>query len=140
MKAFFPSAMNRFCLLALLIAGCSQSPQDMPETAPVTGIILLDGKPLPYATIVFQPKEGRPSNGQSDAEGKYELQFNQDTMGAKLGPHQVLITTYREFDHQTDPNQKASPELLPAKYHSKSELTATVKEGDNQIPFDLDSK
>ena len=140
MKAFFPSAIYRFGILGLLIAGCSESPQDMPEIAPVTGIVLLDGKPLPSATVVFQPTEGRASNGQTDAEGRYELRFNQDTMGAKLGPHQVFITTYREFDHQTDPNQKASPELLPAKYHSKSELTTTVKAGDNQIPFDLESK
>ncbi|WP_339731344.1 hypothetical protein [uncultured Gimesia sp.] len=72
--------------------------------------------------------------------GHLELLFNQNTMGAKLGPHQVFITTYREFDHQSDPNQKASPELSPAKYHSKSELTTTVKAGDNQIPFDLESK
>lgn len=140
MKVAIPSMLACFCSLVLLQAGCSQQPQDMPETAPVTGIVMLDGKPLPYATVVFQPEAGRGSNALTDADGKYELRYNQDTMGAKVGPHKVHITTFREFDHETDPNLKATKELVPAKYNTKSELTVTVKEGDNQIPFDLDSK
>lgn len=140
MKSFSASRWKCICLASLLLAGCSQAPEDMPDVAPVSGTVLLDGQPLPYATVVFQPTEGRSSNGQTDAEGKYELRFNQDTMGAELGAHQVIITTFREFDHPSDPNQKASPELLPAKYHSKSELTATVESGDNEISFELKSK
>lgn len=140
MKLSIPVSGNCIFLLSLLIAGCSQTPQDMPEIAPVTGTVLLDGKPLPYATVVFQPDEGRSSNGQTDAEGHYELLFNKDSMGAELGSHKVYITTYREFDNPDNPNQKATPELLPSKYNSKTELTATVEPGDNEISFDLKSK
>jgi len=140
MNCFLTSRWKCLCLVSLLFAGCSSAPQDMPDVAPVSGTVTLDGNPLPYATVVFQPTDGRPSNGQTDGEGKYDLHFNQDTMGAELGSHQVIITTYREFDHPSDSNLKASPELLPAKYHSKSELTATVEPGGNEISFDLKSK
>ncbi|QDS87198.1 hypothetical protein EC9_13760 [Rosistilla ulvae] len=135
MKFPIVTAFPFLCALTL-IAGCSGPPSDQPDLGQVTGVVTLDGEPLPAAQIVFQPTEGRASNGLTDAEGNYVLDFNLDTPGAKVGSHQVRITTFSEVD----PSQEPTPELLPAKYHSKTELTATVAAGDNEIPFDLQSK
>ena len=46
-------------LLGLFLAGCSYQPDDMPKIAPVSGVVTLDGQPLPEAEILFQPASGR---------------------------------------------------------------------------------
>lgn len=57
------------------LCGCGGG-DGLPQLYPVTGQILLDGKPVPNATVVFEPirksdKEfGRPGNAYSDAEGR----------------------------------------------------------------------
>ncbi|WP_040352914.1 carboxypeptidase regulatory-like domain-containing protein [Blastopirellula marina] len=127
-------------LCGLLLAGCSAGPSDLPEVAPVTGTVTLDGKPLNNATLKFQPTAGRPSTGLTNEQGQYSLRYNIDLDGAKLGDHSVTITTYQEFDDPSNPSKPASPERLPAKYHTKSELVAEVTAGDNVVDFDLKSK
>lgn len=94
----------------------------MPELAPVSGVVTLDGQPLPEAEILFQPTSGRASTGVSDKNGNYTLLFNRNTNGAKIGPHDVSIITYKQFDE------------------TLSKLTATVTEGDNVINLELKSK
>ncbi|UUO07853.1 carboxypeptidase regulatory-like domain-containing protein [Blastopirellula sp. J2-11] len=127
-------------LCGLVLVGCSIGPTDLPEVAPVSGTVTLDGKPLNNATLTFQPAVGRPSSGLTNKDGQYKLRYNLNLTGAKLGDHSVIITTYQEFDNPSDADRPASPELLPAKYHKKSELVAKITNGDNVVDFDLKSK
>jgi hypothetical protein len=117
------------------LAGCG-SVGDAPETGEVSGYVKLDGQPLPGAFVVFQPQEGRPSNGQTNEEGFYELTYSRDLSGAKVGPHLVRITTEVEGEEGIP----CVTEKLPQKYNAKSELKETVEAGDNKIDFDLTSK
>lgn len=120
-------------VLTVLAAGCS-SGEPLPKLGEVTGVVTLDGKPLPGAVVMFAPVSGRMSTGMTDAEGKYDLTYNVGTKGALIGKHAVRITTQSE-----DPVQR-SPEKLPAKYNHASTLDAEVKEGKNDVPFELSSK
>lgn len=80
-------------LLACLasVAGCSSG--DQPDLGLVTGRITLNGEPLPNVEVAFQPENGRPSYGETDEDGNYELTYIRDTKGAKVGTHRVLVRT-----------------------------------------------
>jgi hypothetical protein len=123
-------------VLWLSLAGCG-GVSDAPETGDVSGYVKLDGQPVSGATVIFQPTEGRPSNGRTDDEGYYELTYSRSQSGAKLGSHQVRITTFIEADDEGTPGVE---EKIPVKYNAKTELTKEVEAGDNEINFDLTSK
>ncbi|MCA9128906.1 MAG: carboxypeptidase regulatory-like domain-containing protein [Planctomycetales bacterium] len=129
----------RFAGIALLVftfSGCGD-----PTMGRVSGTVTLDGKPLPNAVIYFQPVNGeRPSGAPTDEKGRYDLMYATTTAGARVGEHKVTITTYSEMtiDNETGNHSEGTPELVPDKYNIKSELTATVKPGQNTIDFSLE--
>ena len=133
--SFLPAA-------ALAVCGCG-GVDDQPETGEVTGKVTLDGQPLADATVMFKPEQGRPSSGRTGADGTYVLQYNADTPGAKVGPHKVYISTYVEPRINDDTKKVEDPgvkEKVPRKYNQETTLTADVKSGDNDLPFELTSK
>ncbi len=79
----------------VLVSGCG-SEIDM---APVTGRVVMKGKPVRDVFVVFhpQPKNGsveaptRPAMGQVDDEGKYALSTKVAGDGAVVGTHRVSI-------------------------------------------------
>ncbi len=126
-------------LSLLLLNGCGGG--DTYQLGKVEGVVTLDGEPLTDADIRFQPPKGRSSVGKTDSNGHYTLQYTPDREGAEIATHIVVITTAHdpsggEGDQPFVPGQK---ELLPAKYHSKTELTSEVKSGTNTANFDLTS-
>ncbi len=123
-------------ILSFSLAGCGGSIGG-PELGRVTGVVTLDGAPLPDATVMFQPQNGRPSFGTTDSSGKYELGYTQGSAGAVLGENTVFIRTEIPGPDGQPPVQK---EKLPAKYHNKTELKANVVPGANTFNFDLTSK
>ncbi|WP_152050664.1 hypothetical protein [Tautonia marina] len=74
----------------LAMVGCGGDP-DAPEIARVTGQVTRGGKPVPNLTVNYMPTEGRPSWGITDAQGQYELEYNADYKGAKVGHHKVYV-------------------------------------------------
>ena len=125
--------------LLLLTPGCGPGG---PEIASVTGRVTMDGKPLPNATVLFIPENGRPAGANTDADGNYVLNFTQGRRGAIPGPNTIRIMTQRDAgqddDGQTVPG---SPETVPAKYNTESTLTFTVEAKKNNVAdFDLLSK
>lgn len=124
------------CLMTVcLLAGCSGGSADTPELGLVSGTITLDAKPLPRASISFEPKSGAPSVGMTDNEGHYELAYSPDTKGALPGQHTVRISKFGDPGSPDD-----TVDQVPAKFNQNSKLTAEVKAGENTINFDLDSK
>jgi hypothetical protein len=129
---------ERRLLMALLAtvacAGCFG--QAGPKLAPVSGRVMLDGKPLDRATVMFQPVEGRPSFGTTDQEGKYTMQYTVERLGVMPGSSTVSITTVVEDDQ----GGMVRREFLPPKYHSQTELSAAVEPQANVFDFNLVSK
>lgn len=135
-------------LICLSLVGCG-SKGDQPELGTVNGTVTLDGQPLAGVAVVFQPDNGRPSRGMTDAQGKYELIYIRQTKGAKVGPHRVEIAPSEdggveetEGDSEggsTAGSKPAAKSKIPARYNSKSELNVQVKSGDNKLNFELKS-
>lgn len=120
-----------FVAFLAVAAGCSRS--DRPPLGVVTGVVTLDGRPLPDAVVLFTPEgPGRTSVGQTDAEGRYRLAYLRDILGANHGPHVVRIMTATEDNGRR--------ERLPPRYHRRTQLSAEVLPGDNTIDFSLTAK
>ena len=118
-------------LSTLFILGCSRSQQ--PPLGLVSGTVRLDSEPLANATVRYTPAgPGRTSEGTTDADGHYELRYLRDIPGANIDQHIVRITTASEAN--------GGRELLPPRYHARSQLEARVVAGTNDLDFDLRSQ
>jgi hypothetical protein len=116
-----------FLLLGLFFVGCGKSG---PELAPVSGRVMLAGKPLENADIVFQPDNGKsPAFGRTDADGHYELAYKRGVMGGPVGQNTVQIRVSREVVRKAP--------IIAAKFNSKSELRREVRPGQNEFDFDV---
>jgi len=120
----------------MLIGGCAQKPKGMPDLAPVSGVVTLDGQPLPKVTVAFtNDATGQVSFGGTDGSGKFELIYSGRHKGASIGMNTVRITTSTE--NPVGPEWK---DPVPAKYNKKTELKAEVVPGGTLIDFELTSK
>jgi hypothetical protein len=119
-----------FCCLAslALLTGCAKTGADV---APVSGRITLDGKPLPFAIVTFQPEGKSAASSGTDKDGHYELMYKRGVMGAPVGKNRVTILP------GADPFPKGL--VIPPSYNSESKLHADVKPGPNVFNFDLKS-
>ena len=89
------------CLAAsglMLLAGCGGIEQF--PTAPVSGVVMCDGKPVPMAMVFFEPIAsgndaivGKPGFSRADADGKFTLSTYGTGDGAVVGKHRVRVDT-----------------------------------------------
>ncbi|MHC4181375.1 MAG: hypothetical protein ACYSWU_28080, partial [Planctomycetota bacterium] len=78
------------CLVCLILPGCGGGP-DLPPVADVSGVVTIDGKPLPRGTIQFVPDEskgpgGATAVGRIGSDGRYTLK-TAGVEGAIVGFH-----------------------------------------------------
>jgi hypothetical protein len=67
---------------------------DRLSPVPVTGRLTVDGKPVPNARIMFHPRGPayyRSSEGRTDGDGNFELQFCEGHPGAPPGNYRVQL-------------------------------------------------
>ena len=143
-------------LLAALMfssAGCGDPAVDgRPPTYFTSGQVLLDGEPVPEATVVFQPvdqPDGKPGFALTDAEGYFEAQTFEPGDGLTAGTHRVSIRKSQIVDKKTgevvevvgEPGLVKEVELVPKTYGNfkTSGLEARIKaEEENELPpFEL---
>ena len=101
-----------------VLAGCGPA---RPRMAKVSGRVLLDGKPLEFGSVMFQPQAGQPARGDIRPDGTFTLSTYKPGDGAAVGRHMVRITCY---EGQSDPVGQASdlerplgPSRIPARYN-----------------------
>ncbi|MFV0444748.1 MAG: carboxypeptidase regulatory-like domain-containing protein [Planctomycetaceae bacterium] len=96
----------------------------------VTGTVKLKGKPLADAIVILEPDAGGPaSTGRTDAEGKFEVQYDADHKGAVPGVHLVRVTKM---------DGEAGAEQVPEKFNSRSELLVSVEDpGPTELTIEL---
>lgn len=137
-------------LMVLCGTSCSQS---VPGKAvyPVHGQVLLEGKPVANALVVFYPvgawgaEESRP-HAQTDSDGRFTVSTYGTKDGAPAGEYKVAISELRDAGEETEgqadvgsPARK-NPNPPPARYGNPetSGLRVTISEGPNDLePFRL---
>lgn len=136
-----------FIVSVLFGVGCSG-----PKHSPVSGRVTLDGKPLPNAAVLFQPKStgdnpnpGLGSGAKTDGDGNYTLTISgTNELGAIVGKHRVEISAFdrvKEIDPNSDRVEKPARNLVPPKYNNQSTLEFDVPAGGTKdANFELSSK
>jgi hypothetical protein len=115
-----------FALVLPTATGCGSSPQFVE----VSGVVKLDGKPMPDALVEFLPDpekgtHGPRASGKTDTEGRFRLVRDDERVGAVVGFHRVLIQDARTFP----PTRRESGGKLPVMPHSRiSERYATASD------------
>ena len=120
------------CVLSAILFAVGCGPGG-PEIARVEGIVTMDGKPLPNAIIMFVPTNGRPSASETNAEGKYVLEFSGGRQGAIPGVNRVEINTARLAYEKDGKNYPAVKESVPAKYNRLTTLEFDVEKGKKNV-------
>ena len=138
--------MAFFGLALGVMAGCDSGP----PIEYVTGVVTLDGKPLPDIRVLFQPQNQDPelagtgSYGLTDNDGKFVLKLSDsDRDGAVVGMHTVILSDkLTEGPEESDAGDigKGPRSRIPYKYNA-SPPTYEVKRGEeNQAKIELTSR
>lgn len=124
---------------SIWLAGCS----DGPELGEVTGTVLQNGQPVPFAYVMFQPIDppGTYASAYTNTEGEYELQFSPSANGAMIGRHEVTIRTSSKDEIEVE--DKATGKMvvppLPQGYQERLQVQfeREVQPGDNLHDFEI---
>ncbi len=90
----------------ILAGGCNDG---RPTRVPVSGQVLIDGKPLTVGDVKFVPDGARPSSGRIDESGRFVLTCYDGEDGAVPGIHRVQVSA-------SDINQSKVRWHAPIKY------------------------
>ena len=97
-----------FSFAVMLFApGCGDG---RPARVPVSGQVLLDGKPLTIGSILLVPEGARPSSGTLDEQGRFSLTCYTSNDGAVPGQHAVAVVASKQI------GENAVRWLAPKKY------------------------
>jgi len=129
--------------MALLLLGCGEA---RPQIIPVRGTVTRGGKPVADLYLDFQPSDGRNSWAFTDAQGRYELEYDEGVMGAVAGEHTVTASLKpRDLDTERAIHAgqfKWSPDAqkIAAKYGAGSaqRKQVSVAPGNEVIDLELD--
>ncbi len=117
--------------------------------APVSGRVLMDGKPLSFGYVVFYPDQGQPSQGEIGEGGAFSMSSFTPGDGAIIGDHQVTVLCYQGHSPEARAKQQGPGEislgrnLIPLAYtrSGMSGLTVNVPpEGLSDYAIELSSK
>ncbi len=117
--------------IALPFAGCSDG---RPRRIPVSGQVLIDGKPLTFGDLQFVPEGARPSYGKLDSNGRFKLTCYGGDDGVVPGLHRVGISGSEIIQGQTVWH-------APIKYANfrSSGITVQIDDPANSLVIELGS-
>lgn len=129
------------CALAVLVgvAGCTSRP----PTAPVSGRVTLDGKPLEFGHVFFQSGKGVGSGGRIGPGGRFVVG---ERGGATVGLNAVAVSCTEAdspgFRQPESGEPVAGKSLVPERYAStaSSGITVDVAPGMADVEIDLRSE
>lgn len=125
-----------------LVSGCERGP----NLGTVKGQVTLNGTPVPFAYVKFQPITPRGTYGSAytDAKGVYTLQFSQTRQGALVGKHNVSVRTSKRDEMEVEDKSTGLLVVaqLPTGYKENVQLQyeRDVKSGHNVLDFELSQK
>ena len=110
-------------LLGLVLSGCGGR-----GTAPVQGVVTLDGTPVAGATVLFMPdgQDGsRPASGFTSSDGTFRLTTYQADDGALPGKYRVVV---QKTEAAKDPGAAEQSALQRAKAKMEEEAQYQYKQ------------
>ena len=134
-------------LATVSLLGCGGGHQL--ETAEVTGIVSVNGKPVSQGFVVFIPLQGRRASGPIDSDGRFSLSTYSNGDGAIVGSHKVGIVSTADMQqfykakYDDTADHKMPKAIIPERYADpfSSKLSFEVESGvDNAANFDLPAK
>ena len=137
-----------FLAASSLMAGCSGSRDELPRE-PVSGTVLMDGKPLAEGAIQFTPAAGSGGPAISYTAPIENGEFSIPRAdGLVPGKYKVSISAVpakrnTRIEATIGKKKKATPfkELIPAKYNSQTILTEEIKRGGaSGLKYEIQSK
>lgn len=81
--------LSAIAAVAILLSGCGDS---HPKRVPVSGRVLIDGKPVETGYIQLVPAEDCPATGTLGRGGRFTLTTFDEGDGCVLGQHRVAVT------------------------------------------------
>ena len=78
----------------------------------------------------FTPADARPSSGQTNASGEFELLYLPDVKGAVIGQHTVMVSVIQDEEADNLPEGSDQAVQLPAKATDGS-IKKEVKSGES---------
>ncbi|WP_145258324.1 hypothetical protein [Planctomycetes bacterium Pan216] len=117
-------------LAVVLAAGCGDG---RPQRFPVSGTVVVDGKPLTKGVVRFVPDGSRPATGKVLEDGRFAMTTFGGADGVMPGKHRVEIFAIE----QLGPNKRQW--LVPKKYSSytTSGLEYTIDEPADDLTIEL---
>jgi hypothetical protein len=85
-------------LAVALWSGCGDG---RPERVPVSGRVLIDGKPLETGNIRIHPPANRPASAKIQPDGSFTLSTYEFGDGAVTGTHPVTVTSIKMLSANT---------------------------------------
>ena len=138
-----------FPAIMFVVFGCARG-SGRPETVPLSGTVMYQGKAVDGADVTFTPNPGagdaaKPAQGKTDANGTFRVKTyfgpDDEPNGALAGDYTVTIRKIDLPQGIVSPeNYKPPKNQLPERYADpkQSGLSATVKPGEkNEFPFAL---
>jgi len=136
---------------AVVVTGCGSARRGPDysgvELVEVSGQVTLDGQPLPGAELLFVAADGCWSSGLTDPDGCYRLRFDSNRFGTPPGPklvrihaRPVTIDAAGEAQEAECLDESQPRDRLPARYNSRSTLTAEIAGPTPNLDFALESK
>jgi hypothetical protein len=128
------SGLVMLAAVGLALPGCGKKG---PVFIPVSGVVTLDGKPLPRVAVWFEQGKGmNHGTGTSDESGRFEISTHKLGKGVTPGQHRVLV----HAGMSESPSKTTW--LAPKEYSTfdTSGLSVEVTPEQNTFTFDLSSK
>ncbi|WP_406697777.1 hypothetical protein V5E97_02825 [Singulisphaera sp. Ch08] len=124
--------------MTLLMVGCGN---EGPARQPISGVITLDGKPLPSGSVTFAPLDGTTAATAEIRDGAYRIGRSE---GPAPGRYQVEINavkpTGKRIKHPDLPSETIEEvrNVIPTSYNVETQLAIVVTpDGENAFPFEL---
>lgn len=134
-------------LTMAVVVGCGKSGQHAIKgklpVFPVKGKLIMDGKPMAGATIIFYPTHEFPDGAAKqrpratvDTDGNFQVSTYTNDDGAPAGDYKATVSWKGDQEGVTSEDRAELPEKAPesVQYVRSSKLRIKVTEADNTFP------